>query len=121
MTPEELVAATSAQINSLGAIYYFHPDTIAHGKEALGLDGMRFYFIGRAGVLGDVEAPVVTAAFGYFAPAVVAKMWNSSKEKVAPRDAAAAAGRGRRGSVFDPALDLEDDAQHARQRRRRPD
>ena len=91
MTPEELVAATSAQINSLGAIYYFHPDTIAHGKEALGLDGMRFYFIGRAGVLGDVAAPVVTAAFGYFAPAVVAKMWNSSKEKVAPRDAATAA------------------------------
>ena len=91
MTPEELVRATSAQINALGAIYYFHPDTIAHGKEHLGLDGMRFYLFGRAGVLGDVEAPVVTAAFGYFAPAIVEKLWNSSKEKVAPRDAARAA------------------------------
>ena len=91
MTPEELVAATSASINSLGAVYYFHPDTIAYGKEHLGLDGMRFYLFGRAGVLGNVEAPVVTSAFGYFAPGVVAKLWNSSKESVAPRDAARAA------------------------------
>lgn len=91
MTPEELVQATSAPINALGAVYYFHPDTIAHGKEELGLDGMRFYFLGRGGVLGDVEAPVVTSAFAYFAPPVMEKMWNSSREKVAPRDAARAA------------------------------
>ena len=91
MTPEQLVTATAAKINSLGAAYYFDPATIAHGKEQLGLDGMRFYLLGRAGVLGNVEAPVVTAAFGYFAPAVIDKLWNSSKEKVAPRDAARAA------------------------------
>ena len=82
MTPEELVSTTAAKINSLGAIYYFDRATIAHGKEHLDLDGMRFYFIGRGGVLGDVEAPVVTSAFGYFAPAVVDKMWNTSKKKV---------------------------------------
>lgn len=91
MSPEEVAEATAASVGSLGAVYYFHPDTIAHGKEQLGLDGMRFYLIGRAGVLGDVEAPVVTSAFGYFAPAVIEKLWNSSKEKVAPRDAARAA------------------------------
>jgi len=91
VTPEELVAATAPAIGSLGAVYYFHPDTLAHGKEELGLDGMRFYLLGRAGVLGDVEAPVVTAAFGYFAPASVEKLWNSSKEKCDPRDAARAA------------------------------
>lgn len=91
MSPEELVSATAASINSLGAVYYFHPDTIAHGKEELGIDGMRFYFIGRGGVLGNVEAPVVTSGFGYFAPPVMEKMWNSSREKVAPRDAARAA------------------------------
>jgi len=91
MTPEELVAATAAKVGSLGAVYYFHPDTIAHGKEELGLDGMRFYLFGRAGVLGDVEAPVITSAFAYFAPASVDKLWNSSKEKAAPRDAARAA------------------------------
>ena len=91
MTPEQLVTATAAKINTLGAAYYFDPATIAHGKEQLGLDGMRFYLLGRAGVLGNVEAPVVTAAFGYFAPAVIDKLWNSSKETVAPRDAARAA------------------------------
>lgn len=93
MTPEQLVEATSAQINSLGAIYYFHPDTIAHGKEELGLDGMRFYLYGRAGALGDVESPVVTAAFGYFSPAVVDKLWTSSKERAScgPREASQAA------------------------------
>ena len=41
MTPEELVAATSASINAIGAVYYFHPDTVAYGKEHLNLDGMR--------------------------------------------------------------------------------
>lgn len=91
MTPEELVAATAAPINKLGALYYFDPSTLAHGKEQLGLDGMRFYFLGRGGLLGDVDAPAVTSAFGYFAPAVVDKMWNSAREKCAPRDAAAAA------------------------------
>jgi len=90
MTPEELVSATAAPVNSLGAIYYFHPSTLARGKE-LGLDGMRFYLIGRAGVLGDVAAPVVTSAFGYFAPAVIAKLWDTAKQTIAPHDAARAA------------------------------
>jgi len=91
MTPEALVDATKAQINALGAVYYFHPDTLAHGKEHLGLDGMRFYVVGRAGVLGNVESPVVTSAFAYFTPAVVDKLWNSSIDKVDPREAARAA------------------------------
>lgn len=90
MTPEELVSETAGPINRLGAIYYFHPSTLAHGKE-LGLDGMRFYLLGRAGVLGNVESPVVTSAFGYFAPAVVDKLWSTAKETLAPREAARAA------------------------------
>jgi len=91
MTPEELVDATAAQINALGAVYYFHPETIAYGKEELGLDGMRFYFLGRGGVLGDVSAAKATEAFGYFAPPVMEKMWKSSRAKVAPRRAVKAA------------------------------
>lgn len=91
MTPEALVSATASKVNNLGALYYFHPDTVAHGKEELGLDGFRFYVLGRGGVLGDVESPVVAAAFGYFTPAVIDKVWTSAKEKVAPLDAATAA------------------------------
>lgn len=83
----ELVEVSSPQINVAGAAFYFHPDTLARGK-ALGLDGFRFYFLGRGGVLGDVEATVIASAFGYFHQDVVGKIWDSAREKLAPRDAA---------------------------------
>lgn len=69
-----------------GAAFYFTPETIQRAK-ALGIDGYRFYFLGRGGVLGDVEAPVVASAFGYFEPGLLAHMWNTAREKLAPRDA----------------------------------
>lgn len=77
MTTDELVYV-------LGSAYYFEPRTLARGKE-LGLDGFRFYFLGRGGVLGDVEAPVVASAFGYFEPSLLARMWDSARRRVAPR------------------------------------
>jgi len=89
MTPAELISTTSPAIASLGGSFYFQPATLARGK-AMGLDGFRFYFLGRGGVLGDVEAPVVTSAFGYFEPALIARMWSSAKEIVSPREAGAA-------------------------------
>lgn len=80
---------TSPIINQVGNRFYFDPATMAHGKE-LGLDGFRFYFLGRGGVLGDVEPAVVVSAFGYFSPSVIEVMWSSGKEIMAPRDAARA-------------------------------
>jgi hypothetical protein len=74
-------------IYRIGQTFYFHPDTVATGKEA-GLDGFRFYILGRGGVLGDVEPGVIHAAFGYFHLDLIGKMWNSAKERMAPRDAA---------------------------------
>jgi len=79
--------AATAAIGTLGSAHYFDATTLAVGK-ANGLDGFRFYFLGRGGVLGDVEAGVVSSAFGYFNPALVDKMWTSAKERVAPREAA---------------------------------
>ncbi len=87
MTPETLVQTACPKIGSLGAAFYFRPETVAVGK-ANNLDGFRFYFLGRGGVLGDVEAPVIQSAFGYFNGPLVAKIWNSAKERMAPRDAA---------------------------------
>ncbi len=87
MQPEALIAATAAPVNGLGAKFYFHPDSLAKGKEA-GLDGFRLYIVGRGGVLGDCHADVVTSAFGYFNRGLVAKMWDSGRETVAPMDAA---------------------------------
>ncbi len=107
MTPEETVAAASPKIRDLGPAFYFAPETLATGK-ALGLDGLRFYVLGRGGVLGDVEAPVVHSAFGYFAPALIEKMWSSAKAKVAPRvagraytECGAAFGRSRFAALAD--------------------
>lgn len=87
MTPDELIAHACPKIGALGGAFYFRPETIAVGKEH-GLDGFRFYFLGRGGVLGDVEPAVVLSAFGYFEAGLLAKMWNTAKEKVAPREAA---------------------------------
>lgn len=89
MEPLELVREASPRIGALGSAFYFDSDTLAKGKE-LGLDGFRFYFLGRGGVLGDVEPRVVQSAFGYFEPGLLAKMWTTGREKVAPRDAARA-------------------------------
>jgi len=87
MSADSFVTDVSARINDLGWAYYFVPETLATGKS-LGLDGFRFYFLGRGGVLGDVEASVVTSAFGYFNPALVVDMWDSAKAIMPPREAA---------------------------------
>jgi hypothetical protein len=83
----DVISAIEGPTSSAGSAFYFHPDTVARGKE-LGLDGFRFYFLGRGGVLGDVPAEVVVSAFGYFEPNLLAKMWNSGRERVSPPDAA---------------------------------
>lgn len=87
MTPEELVSTTAGPVNALGARFYFDPATLAVGKEK-GLDGFRFYVLGRGGVLGNVEPAVVTSAFGYFQPGLIAHIWNSARETLPPREAA---------------------------------
>ncbi|MCP4962849.1 MAG: hypothetical protein GY925_26735 [Actinomycetia bacterium] len=105
MDTRDLVKQTSPTLNSAGAAYYFAPETLAKGKE-IGLDGFRFYCLGRGGVLGDVEPAVISSAFGYFAAGLVTKIWNSAKEIISPREAARAhlacaddLGRARLGGV----------------------
>ena len=105
MNTDELMAHVCPKIRDLGWAFYFTPETLARAKE-LGLDGLRFYFLGRGGVLGDVESSVVLAAFGYFEPGLLDTMWTSAATKLAPRTAghefmscAADHGRGRLADV----------------------
>ena len=77
MTPLELVRQACPIINDTGWAYYFTPETQAKGAD-LGLKGPMFYFAGRGGVLGDCDADVVAAAFGYFNPAVIRRAWESA-------------------------------------------
>jgi hypothetical protein len=87
LSVDDLVSSTAALLRDNGWAFYFTPETMAKGAE-LGLDGFQFYFLGRGGVLGDVEPEVVSAAFGYFKPALVAHVWNAAKAIAAPREAA---------------------------------
>lgn len=89
MTTDQLIGSACPLIRDNGWAYYFTPETEARGKE-LGLDLFQFYFLGRGGVLGDVEAEVVISAFGYFSPTAVRSMWESGRAVIAPRDAARA-------------------------------
>lgn len=86
MQPTEIMRAIEP-IASIGSAFYFHPDTLAAGKQA-GLDGFRFYALGRGGVLGDVESGVVHAAFGYFHTGLIDKIWNEAKQVLSPREGA---------------------------------
>jgi hypothetical protein len=88
ISTEELIGTACPDIAAVGRAFYFTPETLAVGR-GLGLDGYRFYVLGRGGVLGDVEPDVVTSAFGYFHPAMVTKMWTSARERtsLSPREA----------------------------------
>jgi hypothetical protein len=86
MTDTSFVHQVSPTINDLGFRYYFAAETAARGEE-LGLDLFAFYFVGRGGVLGDVEAPVVVSAFGYFNPDAIVAAWDAARSKVDPRAA----------------------------------
>lgn len=54
-----------------------HPDTFAIGTEAGYPNPFAWYVAGRGGVLGDVDADVIVAAFAYFNPDMVRKMWEA--------------------------------------------
>ncbi len=86
LSPEAIVADACPKIAALGSAFYFTPETTAKG-QLIGLDPVHFYFLGRGGVLGDVDARVVSSAFGYFEPGLISRMWEEGRSIVAPRDA----------------------------------
>lgn len=89
MTSLELTRATSSTIGDMGARYMLHPETAAIGTEAGYANGWAWYFTGRGGVLGDVDADVITSSFGFFGAPMVRLMW----EQGLPVEGARAAGR----------------------------
>ncbi len=80
-------ARVGEPIRSLGGAFMLDPATIAAGQE-LGLDFPISYGLGRGGVLGDVHADVVIAAFVFFESSVVQGIWDAGRELVAPAVAA---------------------------------
>ena len=87
-------------VGAVGGAFMLHPEVLGPGKEA-GYGGFAYYVVGRGGVLGDVDARVVSSAFGFFSPGLVAKLWNDGVKVEgaragADRYAAACADFGRR-------------------------
>ena len=70
-------ADLAGPIGFLGGAFMLHPDVLGPGKEAGYPGGFAYYVVGRGGVLGDVDADVVVSAFGFFAPPLVASLWNA--------------------------------------------
>jgi hypothetical protein len=83
---DRLVPGATEKIGAMGSAFYFVESTLARGKE-LGLNGWRFYILGRGGVLGDVDPAVIVSAFGYFDPDAIAKQWDTARAIVDPRTA----------------------------------
>lgn len=78
MTPEDVVRHTKQAVVMVGAAFG-ETDRFRARGESLGLSRWPFYFGGRAGVLGDVDAQVVAAACGFFSPELVRDTWNTAR------------------------------------------
>ncbi|MCP5025877.1 MAG: hypothetical protein GY929_06290 [Actinomycetia bacterium] len=87
MTPEEAVAATKDQMGALGAGYMLDKPTRDLGKEN-GYRAMELYFAGRGGVLGECDADVVKAAFGWFDADMCRSNWDAGCAIAGPKKAA---------------------------------
>jgi hypothetical protein len=89
MTPVDAVAATKKTISRSGGAFMLHPATIERAGE-LGLQPFPFYYLGRCGVLGDVDPDLVATIIAFFPPALVAKSWRKGRAVLTPQDAAQA-------------------------------
>jgi hypothetical protein len=87
LTSRDTVDQTKATIGELGSRYMLHPETMAIGTEAKYPNGFAWYMTGRGGVLGDVDADVVYAAFGFFGPGLIRRMWEAGIAVESPRAA----------------------------------
>jgi hypothetical protein len=81
--------AVKEAVQALGGGFMISPEAKAAGK-AMGLRGRQLYFGGRCGVLGDVDADVVTAAAAFWPAQVVRESWEGALAVAAPRDIALA-------------------------------
>ena len=89
----ELTAVETARhladpIGDVGGKWLLAPEVISAAKEHGYANGFVYYALGRGGVLGDVDADVVSAAFGFFNPELVRRMWELGVGVEGPRNSA---------------------------------
>lgn len=79
---------TAAAVSTVGSHFMLDGATYKRGAE-LGFQGLDFYVTGRGGVLGDVDADVVSAAFTFFEPGGIRALWDQGRSVMPPASAAA--------------------------------
>jgi hypothetical protein len=88
LTGEQTVQAVDRVLHDVGTMWMIHPETQARAVE-YGYEKPRaFYFAGRGGVLGNVDAGVVIAAFGWWEPGLVRLMWGRGLAVASAREGA---------------------------------
>ena len=88
MTPEQTAGAVAGPIASTGGRFMMWVPALRKGT-ALGFPkGWFFYVAGRGGVLGDVAADAVAAAFVYFPLEWLREQWEVARKVMPPTQAA---------------------------------
>ncbi len=77
MSALECVQALAQPVGDTGGKFMLHPETIGSCKDFGYPNGFAYYVVGRGGVLGDVDADIISAAFGPFSPSLVRLMWEA--------------------------------------------
>jgi hypothetical protein len=94
LSAADTARALAAPVNVLGGKWMLDGDVLGAGTSNGYPNGFAYYVAGRGGVLGDVDADVVTAAFGYFAPGSIRSLWSKGVAVEGGRAAAARYGAG---------------------------
>lgn len=76
LTAQETVQSADKILHDVGSAWMLHPETAARGVAHGYPKHLAFYFTGRGGVLGNVDAEVITAAMGWWHPGIVRLMWD---------------------------------------------
>ena len=110
LSAQETVRALAQPIGDVGGKFMLHPETIAKCRDFGYPNGFAYYVVGRGGVLGDVDADLISAAFGPFAPSLIRVMWEAGigvegAEAGAQRFADACAAYGRKRLADTAGLD----------------
>ncbi len=72
-------ARVRSSVGKIGGGFFLSSQAKAAGKD-LGLRGWPTYFVGRCGVLGDIEADVVAAVCGFYPIDFVRRAWSEGRE-----------------------------------------
>ena len=76
----DTVRAIADPVHDVGTAIYLSPDVAARAETGGYANPFAFYFAGRGGMLGDVDAEVVAAAFGWFNPDVVSALYAEGRD-----------------------------------------